>query len=115
MSTTCVDCSTILTTVVSITCKFGFLHDDEIKSSVRMSSTRFSSPDDSSISVPLLKLAALSVVVLVGLTAPAPLLRPLLWPPFALAGDLRKMRTTRVDDVLIDDDSSKHCDHFAAL
>lgn len=46
---------TILTTVVSTNCRFGFLLDDVMKSSVRISSTRFNSPDDSSISVPLLK------------------------------------------------------------
>lgn len=39
-----------------MSCKFGFLLDDVTKSSVRISSTRFSSPLDNSIRVPLLKL-----------------------------------------------------------
>lgn len=85
--TTCVDCNAILTTVVSINCKLGFLRDAAIKSSVRISSTRLRSPDDNSINVPLEKFDDLSLLVLFVLIV-APLM-PLLLPPFTLAGNLK--------------------------
>lgn len=65
----------MLITVVSINCRFGFLLDDVIKSSVRMSSTRFNEPVDNSINVPLVKFddRSLSVLmVLIGGTSRTP-------------------------------------------
>lgn len=66
----------MLITVVSISWRFGFLLDDVMKSSVRMSSTRFNSPLDSSISVPLLKFvdALLLLLVVMVVELPLPLL-----------------------------------------
>lgn len=77
-------CDVIFTTVVSINCKLGFLLDDIIKSSVRISSTRFSSPVDSSINEPLLKFATPLLVkflfLLLALLLLVLLLMPLLLP-----------------------------------
>lgn len=53
-----------LTTVVSANCKLGFLFDEVIKSSARISSTRFNSPFANSINEPLEKFVSILLLPL---------------------------------------------------
>lgn len=80
---TFVDCNANLITVASFNSKLGFSHADVRKSSVRMSSTRFSEPVDNSINVPLVKFddRSLSVlmVLIVGTLSRTPFDIDLFW------------------------------------
>lgn len=57
-----------MTTVVSTNCKSEFLLDEMTKSSARISSTRFNSPDDNSINEPLQNLVLGPLLLLLLMT-----------------------------------------------